>query len=584
MKRIWRGTIVGILIGVVSGLGAIVFSFLLRTATRFFTQDLVTLILGSSSSHELIGFPLGRWMMLWIPALGGLISGIIVFTFAPEAEGHGTDAMIDSFHRKKGVIRRRVPLVKTIASAITIGSGGSAGREGPIAQIGAGFGSFLASVMKMSDRERRIMLLAGAAGGIGAIFKAPLGAALFATEVLYRREEFEFEAIIPCILSSIVAFMVFTFHDGNATIFHIPAFSLATPFQLPFYAVLGVVCALVGFPYVRFFYGTRDRFFRRLKLPKAVKPAIGGLMVGVIALFLPEVLGGGYAWMQAAIDGHLAIGLMAGLVLAKIAATSFTISSGGSGGVFAPSLFIGSMLGGAFGDLCQRLFPHIVTEPGAFVLVGMGGFFAGVAKVPIAALIMVAEMTGGYSLIVPMMVVTCLAYLLLGRTSLYEKQVATRVDSPAHVGDFAVDIMEHLRVKDAVVANRTVETIPEDMGFEEILRLMTGSSQQDFPVVDSNGRLTGIVSMTDLRSAMADSTVHALLVAKDISISRVATVTMDDSLNTALQLMASLDVRELPVVTREHPDRITSLVSRKDAVIAYHDEMDRLKKRGIPKS
>ena len=227
-------------------------------------------------------------MMVWIPALGGLIAGLLVFTFAPEAEGHGTDAMIDSFHRKKGIIRRRVPIIKTIASAITIGSGGSAGKEGPIAQIGAGFGSFLASVLKVSDRERRIMLLAGAAGGIGAIFKAPLGAALFATEVLYRKEDFEFEAIIPCILSSIVAFMVFTFYDGNDTIFHIPAYSLATPTQLPFYAVLGVLCALVGFPYVRFFYGIRDRFFRRLKLPKAVKPAIGGLMVGIIALFLPK--------------------------------------------------------------------------------------------------------------------------------------------------------------------------------------------------------------------------------------------------------------------------------------------------------
>src|SRR5208282_2792110 len=181
------------------------------------------------------------------------------------------------------------------------------------------------------------------------------------------------------------------------------------------------------------------------------------------------------AWMQAAIDGHLTLGLMAVLVLAKIAATSFTISSGGSGGVFAPSLFIGSMLGGAYGNVCQRFFPHIIAEPGAFVLVGMGGFFAGVAKVPIAALIMVAEMTGGYSLIVPMMVVTSLAYLLLGGTSLYEKQVATRVDSPAHVGDFAVDIMDHLKVKDAIVVDRTVETIPENMAFEEILGLMKAS-------------------------------------------------------------------------------------------------------------
>ena len=578
IRRIGRGTVVGILIGVVSGLGAIVFNILLQTGTRFFTQDLINLILGSRSGRPFMGFPLGRWMMLWIPALGGLISGLLVFTFAPEAEGHGTDAMIDSFHRKKGIIRRRVPVIKTIASAITIGSGGSAGKEGPIAQIGAGFGSFLASLLKVSDKERRIMLLAGAAGGLGAIFKAPLGSALFVTEVLYAKEAFEFEAIIPCVLSSIVGFMIFTYYDGDATIFHIPRLSLATPAQLPFYAVLGVLCTVVGFLYVRFFYGMRDRFFRRIKLPSHVKPAIGGLMLGIVALFLPQVLGGGYPMIQSAIDGQLAVSLMAMLVFAKIGVTAFTISSGGSGGVFAPSLFIGSMLGGAFGGVCHMFFPHIVTEPTAFVLVGMGGFFAGVAKVPIAALIMVAEMTGGYSLIVPMMIVSSLSYLLLGKVSLYEKQVPTRVDSPAHIGDFAVDIMDHLKVKDAVVADRMVETIPENMGFEEILRLMKASSQQDFPVVDSEGRLTGIVSMTDLRQAMADIEVHRLLVAKDIADANVATLSMDDSLNTALQLMASLDVRELPVVTEENHDRVAFIVSRKDVVMAYHAEMERLKR------
>ena len=214
------------------------------------------------------------------------------------------------------------------------------------------------------------------------------------------------------------------------------------------------------------------------------------------------------------------------------------------------------MLGGAFGGVCHRFFPHIVTEPGAFVLVGMGGFFAGVAKVPIAALIMVAEMTGGYSLIVPMMIVSSLSYLLLGNISLYEKQVATSVDSPAHVGDFAVDIMDHLKVRDAVVADRMVETIPEATPFEEILGLMKASDQQDFPVVDDEGRLTGIISMTDLRQAMAETSLHGLLVAKDIANAGVATVSMDDSLNTALQLMASLDVRELPVVTEENPDHV----------------------------
>jgi len=582
MKRIWRGTLLGILIGIVSGLGGIVFNYMIKVGTQFFTGDLISYLSpGHDPTFSLFGFTIDRWMMLWIPAFGGFLSGFLVFRFAPEAEGHGTDAMIDSFHRRKGIVRKQVPVIKTIASAITIGSGGSAGKEGPIAQIGSGFGSILASLLKLSDTERRILLLAGAAGGIGAIFKAPLGAALFAAEVLYSKADFEFEAIIPCILSSIVGFMVFTLHDGTGTIFHIPAFTLATPIQLPFYGVLGVLCALVGYLYIKVFYGMRDRLFRPLNIPRPFKPALGGLMLGMVAFFLPEVLGGGYRWIQSAIDGQLALGLMAALVFGKVISTSFTISSGGSGGVFAPSLFIGSMLGGFYGSSCGRIFPHIVTEPAAFVLVGMGGFFAGVAKTPIAALIMVAEMTGGYSLILPMMIVSSLAYLLLGKTSLYEKQVATRVDSPAHVGDYSVDIMDHLQVQDAVVTGRKVETIPEDMSFENVLQCMTDSNQQDFPVVNKEDNLIGIISMTDLRTAMADAALHPLLVAKDIAVTGVMAVTMDDSLNTALKLMAVVNVRELPVVSKENPGRIISMVSRKDITRAYHKEMERMKRPNI---
>jgi len=269
IKRIWRGTLLGILIGVVSGLGGILFNYMIKVGTQFFTQDLIAYLLPDHpAGFSFLAFPLNRWVMVWIPAFGGFLSGFLVFRFAPEAEGHGTDAMIDSFHRKKGVVRKQVPVIKAIASAITIGSGGSAGKEGPIAQIGSGFGSILASVLKLSDKERRIMLLAGAAGGIGAIFKAPLGAALFAAEVLYSKADFEFEAIIPCILSSIVGFMVFTLHDGTGTIFQIPAFALATLGQLPFYGVLGLLCALVGYLYVEVFYGMRDRFFKPLNIPR----------------------------------------------------------------------------------------------------------------------------------------------------------------------------------------------------------------------------------------------------------------------------------------------------------------------------
>lgn len=270
------------------------------------------------------------WLLV-IPALGGLLSGLLVYLVAPEAEGHGTDAMIESFHQRGGHIRKRVPLVKIVASAVTIGSGGSAGKEGPIAQIGSGFGSFFATVLKLKPRDRRLLVLAGAAGGIGAIFRAPLGAALFAPEVLYRETEFEYEAILPCIISSIVAYSVFTNVYGRRAIFSPGTVDFTLPELIP-YALFGVVCALVGFVYIRVFYGLRDRFFNPLGIPRLVKPALGGLMVGAVAFLFPQIMDGGYGWVQAALEGKLFWGTMLLLAFLKILATSCTISSGGSGG------------------------------------------------------------------------------------------------------------------------------------------------------------------------------------------------------------------------------------------------------------
>jgi len=415
------------------------------------------------------------------------------------------------------------------------------------------------------------MLLAGAACGIGAIFKAPLGAALFSVEVLYSKTDFEFEAIMPCILSSIVGYTVFTLYDGTGTIFQIPSIAFATSVQLPFYGLMGVLCALVGSIYINVFYGMRDRFFKTLNVPRSIKPAIGGLMVGIIAFFLPEVLGGGYKWIQSAIDGKLTWGLMLALVFGKIFATSFTISSGGSGALFTPSLFIGSMLGGFYGDICARFFPNIFYKPAAFVLVGMGGFFAGIAKTPIAALIMVAEMTGGYSLILPMMIVSSLSFLLLGKTSLYEKQVPTRLDSPAHIDAYSVKIMNFLKVKDAISLDKKVDTIPEDMDFKTMLKFITDSNQQDFPVVDRLGNLIGIISMSDLRSAIADDTIYPLLIAKDLAVMNAMTVTPEDSLNTALKAMTMADVNEIPVVEMKNPKKVIALLSRKDILRVYQE-------------
>jgi chloride channel protein, CIC family len=573
----FRWPLMSMAVGVVSGLGAILFEELLRRALHFFLY-LPTGYLepsrGSGISSVAALAPTHSWLFLLIPALGGLVSGIMVFFIAPEAEGHGTDAMIEAFHQKGGYIRKRVPIVKILASAITIGSGGSAGKEGPIAQIGAGFGSFLGTILKLKPRDRRILVLAGAAGGIGAIFHAPLGAALFAPEVLYRETEFESEAILPCIVSAIVASSIFDKYFGRTALFFPGPVDFA-PVELLPYAIFAVICALVGYVYVKLFYDVvRDRFFKKVPIPGALKPALGGLLLGGIALLVPQVMDGGYGWIQAAMDGKIFWGTMFLLALMKIIATCCTISSGGSGGVFGPSVFMGAMLGGAFGYLGQQLAPGWVLHPNAFVLVGIGGFFAGVAKVPIAAIIMACEMCASYTLLVPLMLVSTISYLLLGKVSLYEKQVVSRLASPAHMTEFARGLLEEMYVKD-VVKPQPVVVVGEKMPLDQLVEVMANSRQIYFPVVDLGGRLTGILSINDIREVMFEESARRLIVAKDVATANVVRVLGQDSLQQALDKMVLLNVDELPVVKEEAPDEIVAMISKRDIIGYYHSRTDK---------
>lgn len=568
----FRWPLMSMVVGVVSGCGAILFEEMLRYALYHFLHlptGFMEPMKGTEAQAVAALAATRSWWFLIIPALGGLVSGLLVFLIAPEAEGHGTDAMIEAFHRGGGYIRKRVPLVKILASAITIGSGGSAGKEGPIAQIGAGFGSFLATVLKLRPRDRRILVLAGAAGGIGAIFHAPLGAALFAPEVLYRETEFEFEAILPCIVSSIVASSIFDQYFGRSALFFPGPVDFAPKELLP-YAIFGVVCALVGWLYVKIFYEVaRDRFFTRVRIAKSLKPALGGLMLGVIAFSLPQVMDGGYGWVQAALEGKIFWGTMLLLALMKIVATSCTISSGGSGGVFGPSVFIGAMLGGAFGFLGHQLAPGWVIHPNAFILVGIGGFFAGVAKVPVSSIIMACEMCASYVLLVPLMLVSTISYLLLGRVSLYEKQVVTRLASPAHLTEFARGLLEKMQVSE-VIKLRQVTTIPENMPFDQLVQVVSGSQENYFPVVDQNGRMTGILSINDIREVMFEEGLRRLIVAKDVATPNVVRVLADDSLQEALDKMVLLNVDGLPVVQAEAPDKIVSMISKRGIIGYYH--------------
>ncbi len=369
---------------------------------------------------------------------GGGVSGWIVYTFAPEAEGHGTDAAIDAYHNQGGLIRGRIPFVKTIASTITLTTGGSGGREGPIAQIGAGFGSFLADKLKLSQRERRIMMAAEIGAGVGSIFRAPLAGALFAAEVLYRDPDFESEVLIPAGISSVVAYCIFCLVFGWGALFDSPAFNFQNPLELGPYIVLSGILVLTAIFYIKIFYGV-IRLFKKMQIPNFLKPALGGLITGVIGFFLPCTLAFGYGYAQKAILNELAVSTLILLAFGKILTTAFSIGSGGSGGVFGPSIVIGGAMGGAVGKLFNFFLPSIVTHPGSFVIVGMAGFFAAVSNTPISTIIFISEITNSYHLLLPSLLVCSLCYLLSRKWTIFKNQVKSRIDSPAHAGEFMMD-------------------------------------------------------------------------------------------------------------------------------------------------
>jgi CIC family chloride channel protein len=462
------------LLGVAGALSAQLFMWMLRGSFRVFLTGIAGYIppgAESGPNHQIIG-PHGLWLIPAVTTLGGLLSGILVYRFAPEAEGHGTDTVVDAFHRREGVIRARVPPIKLVASAITIGSGGSAGREGPIALITAGLGSLYAKLAHRTEEDRRLLLLAGMAAGLSAIFRTPMGTGVFAIEVLYGRMEFEVGALLYTMISSAVAYTVNGLFVGFQPLFKVPAVPTPVFRDYATYAALGIAAGIVGTVLPVIFYRVRD-FFRALPIPVWSKPAVGGLALGVLALWMPQVLGGGYGWIQLAIDGRLALHLLVLLLFAKMAAFALTVSSGGSGGVFAPSLFVGAMLGGAFAI--------ILHQPSAvFVVIGMAAVFGAAARVPIATMLMVTEMAGGYHLLVPAGLAVMIAYLLQDQLSsrfryrsLYEGQVPTRQDSPAHY-------LEHIQIALNLLGRRQLP-LADKVGHLDLLRLLRSRIRFDLP-------------------------------------------------------------------------------------------------------
>jgi CIC family chloride channel protein len=571
-----------IIIGLIAGCGSILFHYLCQAGSHLF-MDMIAGYRPPSPAGEIDLFspsntPFNRWVLLFLPAFGGILSGWLVYTFAPEAEGHGTDAAIEAYHNKGGFIRSRIPIIKTIASAITLTTGGSGGREGPIAQIGAGFGSFFSTKLNLSERERRIMLAAGMGAGIGSIFRAPLAGALFAAEVLYRDPEFESEVIIPAGMSSVVAYCVFCLVFGWGSLFDSKDFVFNNPLELGPYILLAFVLVGAGILYIKCFYGV-VRISKSLRIPNHLKPAIGGLFTGAIGFFLPQTLSFGYGYVQMALENQLPVIILLGIALGKILTTSFSIGSGGSGGVFGPSVVIGGALGGAVGKIFHSIMPNIVTQPGAFVVVGMAGFFSAVSNTPISTIIFVSEMTNSYHLLLPGLLVCSLAYLMSKPWTIYVKQVKTKINSNAHRGDFFVDVLAKIRVKELLPFLRKVQTVSEDMPFNRFRKVFSSSQQHYFPVVDRNKKLTGIFSINDIRGVLFDDVINNVIIMKDIANCEIIATTPSEDLNEVLKKFTIRNLHRIPVVKDDDPSYFLGMLDRREVIQFYNDRIEKIKTR-----
>jgi chloride channel protein, CIC family len=552
----------GALIGVIAGLGAAIFFWSLEQASAFFLGTLAGFHPATpiGEGGVPIADPARPWVIPLVVALGGLISGIIVFRLAPEAEGHGTDAAIAAFHHGARRVRARIPLVKLVASSITIGSGGSGGREGPTAQIGAGFGSYLARLLDLDARDARIAVAAGMAAGIGAIFRAPLGGAVLGAEIPYR-EDVDSDALVPSFVASVVAFSVFGAFVGFAPIFgRVGGAGFEDPRQLLYYGIIGLAAGVVGRLYISGFYGMTDRF-QALRLPREVKPAIGGLVVGLIGIAIPGVLGTGYGWVQAGLsrEALLAIPLWMILVLpfAKILATALSIGSGGSGGIFGPGMVVGGLLGAGIWRLLEPIAPAVPDSPAPFVIVAMMALFASVAHAPLAVMLMVAEMTDNLAMLAPAMIAVGLATLIVGDRTMYRSQLKSRAESPAHRFRFAMPLMSSIPVGDAARVPKVV--LRGDTTAAEARLRIADATVPGAPVVGRDGVFRGVVTPEALRAAADDALVRDLIEDGPV-------LSVDDGLDDALGSLADSHIDWAPVVV---DGRLVGVLSARDAMSAY---------------
>ncbi len=557
--------IVAIIIGVLAGFAAIFIRWLIKSISQFSFPGEETLL------QNIFNAP--WYLIVLIPVIGGLIVGPLIHFFAPEAKGHGVPEVMQAILLKGGKIRPRVAVIKAIASAITIGTGGSVGREGPIIQIGSSLGSTVGQFFRVPSKRMKTLVGCGAAAGIAAAFNAPIAGALFAVEIILM--DWAVAQFSPIVISSVMATVISHSFEGNFAAFQVPKYQLVSPNEIVFYFILGALAGIVSFLFIKLLYYFEDFFDNRLKFPEYFKPVIGGLGVGLTALLFPHIMGVGYDTINIALEGNMIWELGLILIFVKIFATSLTLGSGGSGGIFAPSLFMGATLGAFFGYFVHMLFPSITATPGAYALVAMGGLVAGTTRAPITAIIIVFELTNDYKIILPLMITCIISTILstrLSRESIYTLKLLLRNINLKEGQE--INIMESIFVKEVFVDKYNAVHITDN--FNQVVKKVINGRGPEFPVIDKRGNINGIISIYEIKDHIFErDSLQNLLIAGDISNTNFEVLTLDDNCQTALDRMRRYDLEGLPVVEKEKSKKLVGMIWRKDIQDAYQKEIAR---------
>ncbi len=520
--------------------------------------------------QELLGIGKSHWRVILIPLIpmaGAILLIPLSLLFPGEVGGYGFPKFLEEVNIKGGIIKARTALLKILGPALTIGSGGSAGLEGPIAQIGGAIGSNVGQLFKVSGNRMKVLIACGTAGGIAATFNAPIAGVLFALEIVLLGD-FTLSTFSPIVISSGIATVISRASFGENPIFQVRHYAVVSHWELLFYVIMGIQVGVSAVIYITMFYKTAD-FFKALRLHPLAKPVLGAFLVGLVGIFYPQVMGHGYETINEALRGDLFFGLMILLVLLKMVVTCFSLGSGGAGGMFGPALYIGVMIGGGFGGIVNHFYPAITAPAGAYALVGMGAFLAAVTHAPLTAIFLLFELTQDYRIILPIMFASIVGTLIaraLKRDSI-DTEALSRDGINLHAGR-EVNILRSIQVRD--VMSKEMTKIPEHMPFDVILEVATTSDILYFPVVDGDGKMIGILSFQDLKESLFEEDLKKFIVAKDLAYANVITVTPNDSLDTVMEQFGIRDIDVFPVVDPQDRQKLLGMISRRDVITAYN--------------